>query len=147
MQKLQLSLSGVFCLLLLLTSTGCMLFQPGKSANDSNLLPQGTGKSYTVLLKGSKPQTHEITEGMTVQNVIDATGAQRKFGKMEIVVKRQLPGKQIRHRLNVDYDPKKKRVPYDQDYTVHPNDIILIAPDTSTQIDKAFDALSNVFGR
>ena len=146
-QKLRLSLSLVFGLLLVFTSTGCMLFQPGASSKDSNLLPQGTGSSYTVLLKGSKPLTQEITEGMTVQSVIENTGAQRKFGKMEVVIKRQLPGKQVRHRLNVDYDPKKKRVPYDQDYTIHPNDIVLIAPDTTTQLDKVVDALSGVFGK
>ena len=44
---------------------------------------------------------------------------------MEIVVKRMIPGKKIRHRLKVDYDSKKKRVPYDQDYTIYPNDIVL----------------------
>ena len=145
-QKLKL-ISTTVLTVLFVFSSGCMLFQPEKTAQNANLLPKGTGNSYTVLLKGSKPQTLEITEGMTVQSVLDNTGAKKRFGKMDIVVKRMIPGKQFRHNLPVDYDAGKKRVPYDQDYTIHPNDIVLISPDNTTQLDKVVDALSGVLGK
>lgn len=138
-------LSAVLCVGVLL-STGCVLFSPGRKAGDQNLLPKGTGNSYTVLLKGSKPATKEITEGMTVQDVLESSGATKRFGKMHVVIKRVIPGKQIRHKLPIDYEVKKRRVSYDQNYAIHPNDIVLVAPDKTTQLDKMVDALAGVLG-
>ena len=137
----------VFSLVSMIMSSGCLLSRPANKVADKNLLPQPTGSSYTVLVKGSKPETRVITEGMTVQGVLDATPARKRFGKMEIVVKRVIPGKATRHQLKVDYDAKKKRIPYDQDYTIYPNDIVLISPDNTTQLDKMMDAMSGVFGK
>lgn len=136
-------LAGLSCLFVF---SGCNLFGPEKRSETASLLPRDTGSTFTVMLKGSKPETMEITEGMTVQGVIDSTNARKKIGGMDIVIKRMVPGKQIRHNLKVDYDNKKKRVPFDQDYTIYPNDIVMISPGNNTQLDKMVDTLSGVFG-
>lgn len=133
----------LFCI----SQTGCMLFGSGHAKTDSNLLPQKTGQSFTVMMKGSKPVTLEITEGLTVQDAVEMSGAKRKYGDMSIVIKRVIPGKHLRHKLKVDFDAGKKRVPYDQDYSIYPNDIVLIAPESSVPLEKVADIFSGVFGR
>ena len=146
MKKFRLVTLVCLSWLSLLTASGCSLFGTGKGSGDANLLPRETQDTYTVLLKGSKPETRQITEGMTVQGVVDTSKARKKFGNLSIVIKRVVPGKQVRHNLKVDFDTKKKRIPYDQDYTIHPNDIVLISPNKTNQLDKVVDALSGVIG-
>lgn len=136
-----------FSSILVASSTGCTLFPDGKPADVSQLLPETTGASYTVMLKGSKPETKELRQGMLVEHVLIDSGALKKFGKMDIVLKRVIPGKQGRHRLDVDFDSAKKKVKEEQNYAIHPNDIIIISPDNSTQLDKVIDSLSGVLGR
>lgn len=131
----------------LVFGAGCNLIGVGTGSGDSSLLPKETQGTYTVMLKGSKPETRPITEGLTVQGVIESTRAHKKFGKMDVVVKRAVPGHPQRHNLKVDYDKNKQRVPYEQDYAIHPNDIVMIAPNNTTQLDKVVDALSGVLGK
>ena len=146
MKTLHTSSFLLFVIVGLVGSVGCNLIGPGKNGGEASLLPKETQNTYTVMLKGFKPETKPITEGMTVQGVIEDSGAKRKFGKMDIVIKRMVPGKPQRHNLKVDYDRGKKRVPYDQDYSIYPNDIVMISPDNTTQLDKVVDALSGVLG-
>lgn len=129
---------------ILVPSSGCMLLDlSGKSAMDE-LVSNGTDSSYTVMIKGDKPATKEISEGMTLQKVLQECGAIKRFGRMDVVVQRVIPGKQMRHRLSVDFDPKKRRIPFEQDYTVHPNDIVTIVPDNSTHLDRMVDSITGV---
>lgn len=127
-------------------STGCMLISPdGKNLDE--VVGKPTGNSFTVMLKGMKPETMEITEGMRVQDVLNSSGAIKRYGKMDIVVSRMLVDKGRRFRMEVDYDPAKKRIPFEQDYVIHANDIVMIQPDNTTQFDKVVDSLSGVLGR
>lgn len=100
-----------------------------------------------MMLKGSKPETKELRQGMLVEHVLIDSGALTKFGKMDIVLKRVIPGRQERHRLDVDFDSAKKKVKEEQNYAIHPNDILIISPDNSTQLDKVIDSLSGVLSR
>lgn len=137
----------VFSSLLPLLSSGCILFPNGDPTDVSKLLPETTGASYTVMLKGSKPETKELRQNMLVEHALIESGALKKFGKMDIVVKRVIQGKQGRHRLDVDFDSATRKVKEEQNYAIHPNDIVIISPDNSTQLDKVIDSLSGVLGR
>jgi len=111
------------------------------------MLPETTGTTYTVMLKGSKPETKELRRGMLVEHVLIDSGAIKKFGKMDVAIKRMIPGKGLRHRLDVEFDSAKKKVKEEENYAIHPNDIIIVTPDNSTQLDKVIDSLSGVLGR
>ena len=130
---------------LLVATTGCHLISPPSDAKFQEITG-GQGSTYTVLLKGSKPEARAIQQGMTVQDVLEQSGATKRWKRLRVLVKRVIPGKQMRHRLEVDYDVNERRVPFEQDYAILPNDIILVAPDQTSQFAKTVDKLSGVFG-
>ena len=81
-----------------------------------------------------------FNEGLTVQDVLDKSGA--KHRDMEIDVIRKLSGSGQDLKMPVVYDSSKKRVKYEQNYAIYANDRVIIRPKNGGPFDKALGTLS-----
>ena len=88
-----------------------------------------------------KAYTGFITKPTTVQNALEESGALSEFSAMTIDLYRKLPdGRPLK--LPVEFK-KGKQIRYDQDYSVHPNDQIIVRAKSNSPLDKFVD---QVFG-
>ena len=79
---------------------------------------------------------------ITVQTVLERSGAIEKFRNMEITIMRVVKESGHGLRLPVDYQGGKKAVRPEQDYAIHPNDRILIESRSNNAIDKIVESLA-----
>ena len=93
-----------------------------------------------VTLKSTSGKTKQsmlpLSAGMSVQSVVEKTGAARKFTDMEIKVYRVTPlskGQPVP--LQAEYDPAKNCVPILNDMALHPGDLVLIEENDNSQLD------------
>ncbi|MGE0756329.1 MAG: hypothetical protein AB7F89_02570 [Pirellulaceae bacterium] len=75
-----------------------------------------------------------------VQDALEQSGALKKFRRSQIEVFRQLP-QGGGHKIPVKFDRGKRRVDPGSDYSVHPNDRIVVTEDTSTILDDMLQSL------
>ena len=91
---------------------------------------------------GKQPQLTQLPlpDVLYVQQLLEQSGAARRFRRMKIEIYRQLPGGGG-HRLDVAYDRATHRVPPGADYAIHPNDRIVVTEDTSTIVDDMIESI------
>ena len=139
-----------FCVLIgaVLASSGCSTFPLGQNQP----LPTGATQSqeslgvYEVHMKGgfSKESTSRgVIDGpITVQTVLERSGAIDKFRSMKITIMRVVKESGQGLKLPVDYQVSKKSVRPEQDYAIHPNDRIVIESKANSAIDRIVDSLA-----
>ncbi len=91
----------------------------------------------------SKPKVYRgvIEAPITIQEALDLSNASKLVRAPEVDVYRQLPnGGTLK--LPVEFN-KKKRVKYEQDYALHPNDRIIVRSKPQSPLDKI---ANSVFG-
>ena len=133
---------------LLLASSGCSTLPQ----TQNQILPAGAAEAtespgvYEVQLQGTfgKASTAQgVIDGpITVQTVLERSGAIKKFRNMEITVLRVVQNSGRGIKLPVDYQAGKKSVRPEQDYAIHANDRIMIQAISNSAIDKIVDSIS-----
>ena len=142
--------TAAFCILLgaVMASSGCSTIPLTQNAD----LPTAEAQSqaahgvYEVVMKGSFSR-ESISRGVidgpiTVQEVLQRSGAIDKFRNMEITIMRVVKETGQGIKLPVDYQSGKKTVRTEQDYAIHPNDRIMIVSQSNNALDKIVDSLS-----
>ncbi len=81
-----------------------------------------------------------------VQKVLTQTGLIKRFRKMDIQLSRQLPDGG-RHKLDIRYDRKSKRVQSAFDYALHADDLLVIRENTESSFDEMLKKLAGPLGR
>ncbi|MGY8768370.1 MAG: hypothetical protein ACKVH8_08085 [Pirellulales bacterium] len=81
---------------------------------------------------------------MTVQQIIDHTGASARFKRIDVAVSRlpEYPGA-APQKLVSTYDHAKKQVPMSHDYSLRPGDRIVLVENTSGVLDDLFGGTLN----
>ena len=134
-----LALTGV-----LLASSGCSTIPQ----TQKNILPAGASEPlgvYEVQMQskfGKTSTAQGVIDGpITVQTVLERSGAIDKFRDMEVTIMRVVKENGQGLKLPVDYQAGKDAVRPEQDYAIHPNDRIVIQANTNNAIDKIVDSL------
>lgn len=132
---------------LLLAASGCSTLPQ----TQSQTLPTGATATtdspgvYEVELRGNFGQTSRaqgVIDGpITVQTVLERSGAIKKFRNLDITILRVVQESGHGLKLPVDYQAGKKSVRPEQDYAIHPNDRILIEAVSNSAIDKIVDSV------
>ena len=145
---------SLFCVLIgvVLASSGCStlpltqnqaLPATAAASQTQKQAPQGV---YEVQLSGgfSKPTTSRgVIDGpITVQTVLERSGAIDKFRNMEITILRVVKDSGRGLKLKVDFNGSKDAVPPEQDYAIHPNDRILVESKSGGAIDRLVETVA-----
>ena len=101
---------------------------------------------YQVQTTGgfSKPTMFqgELIGDVTVQDALEASGAISKNRGLEVVVMRVVEDTGRGLRMPVDYDSRKKAVSPEQNYSLHPNDRIVVTARSTSPLDKFVKAIA-----
>jgi hypothetical protein len=145
------NISRLICLAtvgLMLLSSGCSFLNPDRKSLDSALL-DSSGPTYTVRIYGRgkpKQMVQKLDRNKTVQDVINETGAEEMFSRMDITLVRDLPGSETKEKLSVDFDPGSRMVVVSQDYAIHPGDYVVIKKDMDNSFDKSVQKITGMLG-
>ncbi len=125
-------------------STGCSTLPSSLSANglfkDGAKSPVATGSQAQYLVDmqmsigGGKKYRGTINEGTTVQSALTASGATKKFRKMDVVVMRKVEGIYKPLKMTCDYNSAQKAVRPETDYALQHGDRIVISPKSDNQL-------------
>lgn len=141
---------SAICVLLsaVLASSGCSTF----SLTQAQALPAGAAQAqkaqgvYEVHMKGGfskETVSRGVIDGpITVQTVLERSGAIEKFRNMDITIMRVVKESGQGLKLPVDFQGGKDAVKPEQDYAIHPNDRIVIVSKSNSAIDKIVDSLA-----
>lgn len=136
-----IGLGIVFC------GSGCSTFS---IVNPDRTIPatptkESTGQ-YQVQMQGNFGKKigfiGEIDGPVTVQTALDRSGAIEKFKNMDVTVLRVVKESGQPLKLPVDYQGSKKMVRPEQDYALHPNDVIVVSAQSKNALDKFVDTFS-----
>ncbi|MEM7457399.1 MAG: hypothetical protein AAF456_23900 [Planctomycetota bacterium] len=137
--------------LLLTASPGCSTFGPMSADRElpaGNMSVGAENGGYTVYLSGARnmdPYHGVISTDMenptTVQMALHASGAIDKFNAMTVNVVRTVAETGQQLRMPVDYVSREKAVRMEQDYTLHPGDVISVKMKASGAMDEVLDSL------
>lgn len=135
-----------FSLLATVSLSGCTSLLHFSGVQNTPVDPQATAQgdagqpqpTVQVVLKAEGGKTKKsvlpLTEDMSVQTVLEKTGAIRKFTDMEIKVYRVTPySKGAVVPLQAEYDPSKNRVPILNDMALHAGDMVLVEENDVSQ--------------
>ena len=86
--------------------------------------------------------TGSLAKPVTVQEALVLSGAIEKYRNMEITVLRVVEESGRGLKMKIDFKPKSKSVPPEQDYAIHPKDRILVKPLTGNALDKFVDSVT-----
>jgi hypothetical protein len=88
------------------------------------------------------PELVAPNEPITIQDVLERSGATRKYRNMDIMIHRVVEETGRVLKLRVDYEPRKKSVKPELNYAIHDKDRILVQSRTTTAISKVVDSLN-----
>lgn len=128
----------------LLFSSGCATVPKGDSMSSPPMETSLRGDDlYGVEIHppmGEKIRwTGKATEGLTVQQALEASGALKKVRVPTIDLVRKVEGQPLPLRMQSEFDTKTRRVSYQEDYAIHPGDRLIVRPKQSPNpIEKLF---------
>jgi len=142
--------ASVLCVLMgaVLASSGCSSLPTTQTQALPTGAPQGQAAPafYEVHMKGSfskATSSRGVIDGpITVQTVLERSGAIDKFRNMEITLMRVVKETGQGLKLPIDFQAGKNSIRPEQDYAIHPNDQILIVSKSNSAIDKVFDSIA-----
>lgn len=139
-------------------STGCTMFQERLTPElTAQVTPNGVedGKleappgNFTVEVRPAKGQPiakeQPLAGHLTVQEALEHTKANKKFGKFNLELHRPLPDGRV-HSMLLEYDRAEKHVDPEFDYAILPGDRVIVIEDTTTLFDEFMDRMSMPFG-
>lgn len=138
-----LSIHTARCLFLFLAAlgmSGCAVIgTPQAELPEAN--PQGVCQvEIKAAGRKAKSEVVTLTPETRAQDIVEQTGADKKFRRMEIAIERptgRMPGEKIR--LVANYDRKEDTVTWNTDYAILPGDTVYITEDNSTMLDDVLD--------
>lgn len=140
-------LAGLLCSGILMTISGCAVFHPAVDPATIPAAPETKPiaglyqvEMQTTFGKG-KVYQGEIDGPITVQTVLERSGAIEKFRGMDIVLMRVVKESGVGLKMPVDYEIGDKSVRPEHDYAIHPNDRIIISSRSNNPLDKFVDAM------
>lgn len=111
----------------------------GKTQAESEPAKKSRG-TFEVLMKprGGKnsKSTQPITGTVLLQDVIEASGAVKKFRAMEITIYRPVKGSPVPLQMQCDYDSGEDSVAEAENYEIYPGDKILMEEVAASKIGK-----------
>jgi hypothetical protein len=139
----------ICAILFVATSVGCQGFMPKKDVDIDKAANQEQSLGAIVLeiqpIAGKpKMETIPLQGNMTANDILESKGLTKKYARMELTLIRTIPGTQNRHKMELDYDTRKKRVKIEQDYALYPNDHLVVR---QKQFDLIQEAVSSTFGK
>lgn len=139
----------VCALVVAATTVGCQGFMPKKDLdlNQESAPEQSQGAMVLEIqpIAGKpKMETIPLQGNMTANDIIESKGLTKKYARMELTLIRTIPGTQNRHKMELDYDTRKKRVKIEQDYALYPNDHLIVR---QKQFDLIQEAFTSTFGK
>jgi len=144
---------GQICTFVLITGfifmSGCTAFNSsaGKQANIADAVASESQGAFLVevhpLVGPPKIFRGELTELASIQNAVSSSAAKR-YRNMEIELIRRAPDSGKLIKMTSEYDPARRDVTPETDYTLHDGDRIIIKQRTNAVID---NATSKLFGR
>lgn len=110
--------------------------------------PDGPTFQVEIREDGRQPQLTSLPlpDSMYVQQVLDQSGALRRFRRVRVEIYRQLP-EGGGHRLDVVFDKTTHRIPPSSDYSIHPDDRVVITEDRSTILDDMLESIGGPLSR
>lgn len=126
-----------------LSPTSADLLSTSKSV--PQVAPPGLdGPSYLAVLRpdNGTPKRMRLPhkEGIFMEDALQQSGALKTFGRVTIQLWRPRPDGDY-HKLDVKYDPSKKRIPAASNYAVHADDLVVFFEDKSTVIDDMLNTI------
>ena len=132
-------------------STGCStlpssLSSSGAFSNSAEApVAAGSQAQYLVDMQfaygGSKKFKGNIGHGTTVQSAIEASGAMKKFRKMDVAVMRKIDGDFQPLKMTSNYNSSKRKVSSETDYALQHGDRVVITPLSENKLLQAFGTL------
>ena len=137
---------------LFILSAGCNALNSNQLSQWNNATPNpvastppAPGSTFTVEFhaEGRKPEARQVTlEGEAyVQQALEKSGATKRYSRMNIDIVRMTPqGK--RHKMAVAFDSGARRIEPQNNYFLHPGDVIVVTEDPSTIIDDMYQSVT-----
>ena len=140
-----LQLAAICSLPLLAASTGCapLSLAPADPIGQAAVAPPANAPTFVVKMQesGAEPRTKQLplTEPLTVQQLLEKTGAINQFGRMKITVARHVAGRREPLKLDVEFRRGPRRVAEHENYTILPGDQVTILEVRKTMIEDWLD--------
>lgn len=135
-------------------STGCSTLPSSLSSNglfpESAQTPAAAGSQAQYLVDmqmsygGSKKYKGNIGQGATVQTAIEASGAIKKFRRMDVAVMRKVEGDYKPLKMSSDYSSAKKMIAPATDYALQHGDRVVITPKSENGLLKMLGTFATV---
>jgi hypothetical protein len=114
---------------------GCTSIGLNRQANQDFVGAQ----KYKLIVKGTWSRNSVIEqplrEGMTVQDVVEASGQTAFHRDLEIDILRKANSGTGTVKLPIQFDPGEHRVKYETDYAIYPGDQIIIRPKSTSPME------------
>jgi len=147
------SMGVVFALLISMVGCGTLKlpaafdgFTPVSKAEPETAPAEKSRGTFEVLMKtrfdkGSK-STQNLEGTVLLQEVLEASGAVKKFKGMEITIYRPVKGAAVPLQMQCDYDSDEDSVPEAENYEIYPGDRVFIQEVSSSKLGKLVSDLS-----
>lgn len=127
--------------------SGCASLSPFGN-NQIPLTEEQSTEQCTVRITSkfgqTRVETMQLGDQMTIQTVLESTGAIADFRNMEVNIFRTVNANGEMLRLPVKYDVSLNHAVQECNYAIHPGDVITIRPKSNTSFDKF---VKTVFGQ
>jgi len=145
-------------LLMLPGASGCtaLMLSPGKLVSADRSPEQASaepeGPFYTVDIqpenKPAKSYQFPLTEeGVYVNDVLQKSGAVKRFGRVKLELWRPSPAGAVGYiKLDIPYDRKSRAVPNAYNYALYAGDRLLLIEDSSTVLDDILESALEPLG-
>lgn len=150
MSKIKLVLSLALLVAIAALNSGCSTLG-SMSISESVIPPAAEGEVNgmymvdMVPLVGKKASHKgQIRGNMTVQNALDESGALKKMRNVKITVFRIVQGSGRTLKLPVKLQSAKRIVKFEQDYSLHPGDRIVVEARSALGLDQVLNSLMPV---
>ncbi len=154
-EKMSWKLAPICVAFMLISMAGCGSlklpasfdgFSPISKPEVESKTPEKNRGTYEVIMKprygkGSKT-TLPIKDTVLLQNVLESSGAVKKYKAMNITIYRQVKGSPVPLQMQCDYDSAKDSVSDAENYEIYPNDQVLLEEVSNSKVGKLISDLS-----
>ena len=136
-------------LVLLISLTGCGSlklpaalegFSPVSQSEVESETPEKTRGTYEVMLKPrhgkNRKTTLPLKDTLLLQNVIEASGAVKKFKAMDVTIYRKVKGSPVPLQMQCEYDSANDSVSDAENYEIFPGDQVLLEEDSNFKVSR-----------
>ena len=142
-----------FCVCFAVSSaSGCALFEPVSAADEEPIAakPESRGGYVAEYRAGNqkpKLQNFELVGQPTVQDALEQASVIKKFSGHDVVLIRTIPNTNRRHKMEITFDKGSNQIRPEMNYSLHPNDHLIIKQAAYNPIDDIFGSAFPSGGR